>query len=129
MDGRPGLPLTVLSTYSLLRYISVVKSDVRVASPPAKPLMIFDGDCNFCKFWVARWLLTTGDRVDYLPFQDPSLSARFPELTRERFETAVHLIEPDGSVYSGGEAAFRALACNPRAHWLLHWYEHSPTFA
>ena len=91
--------------------------------------MIFDGDCNFCRFWVARWQLTTGERVDYLPFQDPAVTARFPELPRERFETAVHLVEPDGSVYSGAEAAFRALACNPRAHWLLDWYARSPAFA
>lgn len=91
--------------------------------------MIFDGDCNFCRFWVQRWQLTTGERVDYLPFQDPNVSSRFPELPRERFETAVHLIEPDGSVYHGAHAAFRTLAHNPRAHWLLDWYAHSPAFA
>jgi predicted DCC family thiol-disulfide oxidoreductase YuxK len=91
--------------------------------------MIFDGDCNFCKFWVARWQLTTRESVDYLPFQDPAVAARFPELPRERFESAVHLIEPDGAVYSGAEAAFRALATNPRAHWLPDWYARSPAFA
>ena len=91
--------------------------------------MIFDGDCNFCRFWVRRWQRTTGERVDFVPFQDPGVMARFPELPRERFETAVHLVETDGSVYSGAEAAFRALAKNPHAQWLLDWYEHSPFFA
>ena len=91
--------------------------------------MVFDGDCNFCAIWVRRWQHNTGDGLDYLPFQDRSIAARFPEIPREQFETAVHLIEPDGSVYSGAEAAFRALAHNPREQWLLDWYSHSPVFA
>lgn len=91
--------------------------------------MVFDGDCNFCAIWIRRWRHTTGNRVDYLPFQDTSVTARFPEIPRERFETAVHLIEPDGAVYSGAEAAFRALGCNPREQWLLDWYNHSVFFA
>src|SRR5205823_5910169 len=37
--------------------------------------------------------------------------------------------ETDGSVYSGAEAALRALAHNPHEQWLLDWYEHSPVFA
>jgi len=105
-----------------------VKSDLRMASPPAKPLMVFDGECNFCRFWIRRWQHTTGNAVDYLPFQDPSLAVRFPELPPERFVSAVHLLETDGSVYSGAEAAFRALAHNPHERWLVDWYEHSPAF-
>jgi predicted DCC family thiol-disulfide oxidoreductase YuxK len=91
--------------------------------------MIYDGDCNFCSLWVHRWQYTTGDHLDYLPFQDPSVAARFPELPRAQFETAVQLVEADGSVYGGAEAIFRALAHHPREGWLLDWYEHSPVFA
>ncbi|HEX4646702.1 MAG TPA: lipase maturation factor family protein, partial [Verrucomicrobiae bacterium] len=81
----------------------------RVASPPARPLMIYDGDCNFCKFWIVRWRELTGGRVEYVESQDPRVAEQFPELPRERFETSVQLIEPDGRVYSGAEAVFRAL--------------------
>ena len=91
--------------------------------------MIYDGDCNFCVIWVHRWQRITGESVEYLPFQDTRVVAQFPELPRERLATAVHLLEPDGSVFSGAEAAFRTLAHNPREHWLLDWYEHSPVFA
>jgi predicted DCC family thiol-disulfide oxidoreductase YuxK len=91
--------------------------------------MIYDGDCNFCTLWVHRWQYTTGDHLDYLPFQDPSVAARFPELPRGQFETAVQLIEADGGVYGGAEAIFRALDHHPREGWLLDWYEHSPVFA
>ena len=92
-------------------------------------MMIYDGDCNFCSLWIHRWQHATGDQLDYLPFQDPDVAARFPEVPRGQFETAVQLIETDGRVYGGAEAVFRALAHNPRRGRLLNWYEHSPAFA
>jgi predicted DCC family thiol-disulfide oxidoreductase YuxK len=106
-----------------------MKCDLHVATPPPKPLMIFDGDCNFCTLWIKRWQQATGDAVEYLPFQNPRITEQFPELPRERFETAVHLVEPDGAVYSGAEAVFRALAFNPTKRYPLRWYQQSPGFA
>ncbi|MDE3067963.1 MAG: lipase maturation factor family protein [Verrucomicrobiota bacterium] len=102
---------------------------IRVAMPPPKPLMVFDGDCNFCSLWIRRWRQTTGDAVDYRPAQDPGIAAQFPEIPPERFDTAVQLIESDGAVYSGAEAVFRALAKNPKGQGLLRFYEQSPVFA
>jgi predicted DCC family thiol-disulfide oxidoreductase YuxK len=91
--------------------------------------MIYDGECNFCSLWVRRWQHTTGDRLDYLPFQDPGVAARFPEVPRDQFQTAIQLIETDGRVYGGAEAVFRALARNPHGDWLLDWYQYSTVFA
>src|SRR5665213_634982 len=99
-----------------------MKSDIRVAAPPPKPLMVFDGDCNFCKLWIRRWQQITGDAVDYLPSQNSQIAERFPEIPRERLETAVQFIETDGAVYSGAEGVFRALAKNPKWQWPLHAY-------
>ena len=109
--------------------VSSVKSILRVASPPAKALMIYDGDCNFCSLWIRRWKHTSGDLLDYLPFQDSTVAARFPEVPRGQFETAVRLIETDGCVYGGAEAVFRALARRRRTRWPLACYERSPVFA
>ncbi len=106
-----------------------VKPVHQVASPPAKPLMIFDGDCRFCSIWIRRWRHLTEDKVDYLPFQDPQISVRFPEVPRQQFATAVQLVDPDGTVYGGAHAVFRALGHNSRHLWLLDWYEHSTGFA
>jgi predicted DCC family thiol-disulfide oxidoreductase YuxK len=106
-----------------------MKSDIRVAAPPPKQLMVFDGDCNFCALWIRRWKQMTGDAVDYFPSQDPRIAAQFSEIPRERFGTAVQLIETDGSVYSGAEAIFRLLAKNPKWQWLLHAYKKTPVVA
>jgi len=106
-----------------------MKADLPVATPPPKPLMIFDGDCEFCRLWIRRWQQATGDRVEYVPFQASHVVERFPGLAREQLATAVHLIEPDGTVFSGAEAAFRALAHNPAKERPLRWYQRSPTFA
>ena len=91
--------------------------------------MVFDGDCNFCTLWIRRWQQMTGDRVDYLPAQDPRSAAQFPEIPREQFETAVVLVEPDGAVYTGAEAVFRALAHSPNHQWSWRTYQSSAAFA
>jgi predicted DCC family thiol-disulfide oxidoreductase YuxK len=101
----------------------------KVAAPPPKPLMVFDGDCNFCKVWIRRWQQITGDAVDYLPFQDSQIGARFPEIPREQFQTSVQLIETDGEVFFGAEAVFLSLAKNPRWQWPLRWHKKSRAFA
>jgi predicted DCC family thiol-disulfide oxidoreductase YuxK len=106
-----------------------MNSGIRVATPPPKPLMVFDGDCNFCTLWIRRWQQMTGDAVDYLPAQDPRIAEQFPEIPRKQFDTAVQLIETDGVVYSGAEAVFRVLAHNPKSRWLLHVYQTSPAFS
>jgi lipase maturation factor 1 len=106
-----------------------VQSGIHVATPPPKPLMVYDGDCKFCGLWIRRWRQLTGDAVDYLPSQDPQIAARFPEIPRGHYQTSVQFIEPNGSVFSGAEAVFRALAKNPGTHWPRHFYESSPLFA
>ena len=97
----------------------------RVGSPPATPVLIFDGDCGFCRYWIARWRLRTGDAVEYVPFQDPALAQRFPEVPRERCRRAVQLVQPDGRVVEGALAVFEALALSGRR--LPAWtYQHVP---
>ena len=103
--------------------------ELRVASPPSKPLLVYDGDCHFCRRWIARWQNTTGDAVTYLPFQMESVAGRFPEIPRQNFEQSVHLILPDGSVCSGAEAVFRSLEQAGKERWLIHLYRDFPGFA
>ncbi len=106
-----------------------MKMPVVVAQPPSKPLLVFDGDCHFCSRWIRRWRQITGDAVDFLPFQDGQIAARFPEIPPQEFEKSIQLLAPDGAVFSGAEAVFHALAQNPKRKWPLRFYEISPAFA
>src|SRR5258705_4935802 len=90
------------------------------------PLVIFDGDCSFCRTWIEYWRRLTGDRVAYEPYQ--KVAGEFPEIPRERFARAVHLALPDGKVVSGAEAVYRSLAFAGRS-WPLKLYLHLPGFA
>jgi predicted DCC family thiol-disulfide oxidoreductase YuxK len=93
----------------------------------ARPILIYDGDCAFCRIWIAYWQRLTDERVEYQPFQ--TAADQFPHVSRSAFESAVHLIWPDGRVTTGAQAVFETLALTPgRAGWL--WlYRHAPGFA
>ena len=109
--------------------MAVKQPAIHVASRPAKPLMIYDGNCNFCKFWIIRWQQATADRVDYIASQDPRIAEQFPELPRDRLDAAVQFIETDGTVFNGADAVFHSLAHNPRLRWPLWFYTDVPGVA
>jgi len=92
-----------------------------------KPLLIFDGDCGFCRKWITRWQSMTGDRIDYAPYQE--VGEQFPRISQQEFVTAVQLVDTDGRIFSGAEAVFRSLARVPGKGWGLWFYRHVPGFA
>ena len=92
-----------------------------------KPVLIYDGACDLCKRWIARWKRIIGDRIDYEPYQEAIL--RFPQIPESAFSEAVHLIEPDGHLSRGAEAVFRAVATVPRRGGWLWAYRRVPGFA
>jgi len=92
-----------------------------------KPVLIYDGDCDFCRRWISRLRHVTGDRVDTRPFQ--KVAEQFPTISLEQFQTSVQLVQPDGSVCAGTEAVFRTLAYNPSHGWPLWMYLKIPGVA
>jgi len=98
-----------------------------VEQPPSgKPLLIYDGDCHFCMHWIRRWQKATGANVDYNSFQEAG--ARFPEIPRAAYESAVQWIEPDGLHLSGADAVFRLLDFTSAPHPLLQRLRCVPGF-
>jgi len=81
---------------------------LQVARPPARPLVIWDGDCGFCAFSVGvlRQRVEAGG-LETVAYQE--LGERFPEIPRGNFAKAVHLVEPDGTTSHSARAVFRAL--------------------
>ena len=100
---------------------------IRVSNPPPKPTLLWDGDCHFCRRWIERWNETTAGAVDYEISQE--IGDRFPEIPREQFARSVTLVEPDGAVFFGAQAAFRSLRCRSSKRWLSWSYDHVPGFA
>ena len=103
------------------------QSDLRVTNPPPKPLMIWDGECHFCRRWIERWREITAGEVDYVTYQEAA--ERFPEIPLEQFQRAVALIEPDGKTFFAAEAVYRSLACRSSRKWLAWSYDHVLGFA
>jgi lipase maturation factor 1 len=98
----------------------------------AQAVLIYDGDCSFCRRWVARWKYLTGDAIEYEPYQ--SAAQRYPEIPVEAFKKSVHLIEADGAGTPtahtrAAHAVFRALALAGRKRYLLWAYLHLPLMA
>jgi predicted DCC family thiol-disulfide oxidoreductase YuxK len=91
------------------------------------PLLVFDGDCSFCRAWVEYWKALTGDRVGYLPLQE--VGERFPQVSHHQFRSAVQLILPNGEALGGALAVFTALAALPERRWMLWLYERLPGVA
>lgn len=98
--------------------------------PPTgpQPVFIWDGSCAFCGFWVERWKAQTGERVIYSSYQ--IAASLFPDIPRENFSEAVHLIEPSGRIYRGAEAIFRVLSFGASrfSSWVNQQYNHSEWF-
>lgn len=93
--------------------------------PPFQNVLIWDGDCGFCKFWKTRWQSKTGDKILFETYQ--AFAKHFPDIPLKEFKKASRLIEIDGSVYSGPDSAYRSLwhAGNKKWHKL---YKSSSVF-
>ena len=89
-----------------------------------KPILIYDGDCVFCRRWIERWRVITGERVEYASYQEAA--SRFPHIPEVEFKSAVQFVDPGGKTYRAAEAVFRSLATAPAYQWLLWIYSHIP---
>jgi lipase maturation factor 1 len=94
---------------------------------PDRPTMLYDGQCAFCRRWIARWRHLTGETIDYQASQEAG--ARFGQIEAENFGRAVYLVEPSGAVSRGAGAIFRALQLSGRYRALAGAYEWAPGFA
>lgn len=98
-----------------------------VRHPPSdRPLLVYDGDCQFCRRWIARWQQGTGERVAYREYQE--VAAQFPEIPRADFENAVQWIDLDGRVLSGADAVFRLFDFAGKDGGLPRWLRRLPGF-
>src|SRR6184192_1638 len=100
---------------------------LRVSNPPTRPLLIWDGECDFCRLWIERWREITARKVDYATYQEAA--HQFPDISVEQFKRAMVLIEPDGETFFAAEAIYRSLRYRSSRRWLAWSYDHLPGFA
>lgn len=90
------------------------------------PVLVYDGQCNFCKRQIAR--IRTMDRRDqfeYAPRDTPGLTDRFPKLAQEEFNTGMRLVMPDGQIFIGADAVYQIARRLPRVS-LIAWLYRVP---
>src|SRR4029453_14002069 len=103
------------------------KSHLRVSNPPPKPLLIWDGECDFCRLWIERWHEITAGKIDYFTYQKPTNAC--PQIPVYQVKSALAFIEPDGDVSFAAEAVYRSLGYRRSREWLAWSYDHVPGFA
>jgi predicted DCC family thiol-disulfide oxidoreductase YuxK len=104
-----------------------VRADETLVFERGRPVLIYDGDCAFCRAQVGRLRRRTGEAVEFAAYQNAS--ERYPHVSREALSRAVHYVDEDGRLSRGAEALFRALAAPRGRHPLLWMYERVPGFA
>ncbi|NMH65730.1 lipase maturation factor family protein [Shewanella salipaludis] len=114
-------------------------------------LLVYDGDCRFCRTWIDYWSRQTGERVGYAPYQrlkrqgselqelsNPQLAESLAELNESVFRGHIQFFDEDGRRCQGAEAACEVLrripgkghyawayrhipGCAPLSEWVYDW--------
>tara|TARA_B110000046_G_scaffold57595_2_gene64444 strand:- start:123661 stop:124143 length:483 start_codon:yes stop_codon:yes gene_type:complete len=99
----------------------------RTEFPPiGKPLMVFDGNCGFCKYWVIRWKRLSGLGVNYKSYQE--VESDFEDIAEYHFKEAVRYIDLDGKIYTGPDAAYITYFNKDKVKFLHLWYTNKSWF-
>lgn len=89
--------------------------------PKIKPVLIWDGECGFCKFWVIRFGTFTKDKIVFQTYQ--KTAGQYLDIPIKEFKKASRLIEVDGSIYNGPDSLYRSLEHSNEQTWPWHrWY-------
>src|ERR1700761_4895754 len=91
------------------------------------PLLIYDGDCRFCMYWIRYWQKLTGPGVTYAPYQE--VGSDYPEIPLAAFQRAVQYVSPEGKIASAAEAVLLTLDHSGGKGWWLTLYRRLPGFA
>lgn len=93
---------------------------------PRMRVLVYDGDCGFCVWWIRYWRRLTGEAVDYRSFQ--AAAGDYTDIPIEDFRASIQLIDESGARVSGARAAFTIASYAGRGFWL--WlYRWLPGFA
>ena len=91
--------------------------------PSPHPVVIFDGDCRFCRRWIRRYWNLKNEGIAWSSLQNAR--DQYPNISEDSFKQALHVIEPDGSIRTGAAACYRVLQLVGVRAWPLWLHEHA----
>ena len=77
-----------------------------------RPVLVYDGHCRFCVAQAERLARLLHGRIRLESFREPGVLVRH-RLTEAACETAIQLVEPDGTITSGAAAIARTFRLRP----------------
>ena len=88
--------------------IRTAQPNVKLPSPedlPAADVMIYDGNCNFCRKNVTRIHRLDGQgRIAFVSLHDPFVTKNYPDLTHQMLMTQMYLVDRQGRRHAGPES-------------------------
>jgi predicted DCC family thiol-disulfide oxidoreductase YuxK len=89
-------------------------SAVQRLRPERRATVLYDRDCGFCR-WSLAWVLGFDfeKRLRPVALQEREAKALLPKLDPETLFASAHLVLPDGTSYSGGDAVAPVLRLLP----------------
>ena len=95
--------------------------------PSKKPMLVWDGECGFCGYWVTRWKCKTKGAIDFNTYQE--VSKDYPDIPEKEFKKASRLIDTEGIIYSGPDSAYKSLSYSSKQLLPFHkWYRNYSFF-
>lgn len=94
--------------------------------PKEKPIMVFDGNCGFCRYWVVKWMRISKLSIEYRPYQE--VARNFSDIPEKYFKEAVRYIDLNGEIANGPEAAYMAYVKANKSLYLYKWYKEGKWF-
>lgn len=86
---------------------------------PANDIVIWDGNCNFCRAQVERLHRLDSGRLTYVSLHDPRVAQWCPELTHQQLMDQMWVVTPAGEQFGGADAGRYLSRKLPKLRWLM----------
>ena len=91
-----------------------------------RPLLIYDGECEFCVKWAHKFKVMAGKYITFIPLQN--LPVNYEYATRAACLKSVQYIDIDNRISKGAEAVFQLFHTAKKRSCLLTCYRRIPIF-
>jgi predicted DCC family thiol-disulfide oxidoreductase YuxK len=91
-----------------------------------KIVVLFDGQCNFCRSQIDRLARFDGkNRIEYVSLHEPHVKTDYPNLSFDQLMEQMWVITPEGQQYGGADSLKYLSRKLPRL-WFLMPFLHFP---